>query len=63
MMSKGMLLFGVVALAACAGCASGPRYGGDAAGPASPSSVQAPIQRCSGGVYNRAAGLCVSEGP
>ena len=70
MMSRGTLLLGVVALAACAGCAGGarsvaidPTSGGDAVGPASPPTVRTPIQRCSTGVYNRAADLCVSEGP
>lgn len=70
MMSKGALFLGVVALVACAGCASGPRSvavdptsGGDSVGPASPPTVPTRIQRCTTGVYNRAADLCVSEGP
>jgi len=67
-MSWGQLFLGVVALAVCAGCASGPRSvgfdpssGGNGTGVASPPTNQ--IQQCTGGVYNRAAGFCVSEGP
>jgi hypothetical protein len=73
MMSKGALFVGVVALVACAGCASGPQSvavdptsGGDSVSPASPPTlptVPTRIQRCTSGVYNRAADLCVSEGP
>ena len=70
-MSWGQLFLGAVALFAFAGCASGPRSvavdptsGGDGTSAASPPTVQSPIRRCSGGgVYNRAAGFCVSEGP
>lgn len=69
-MAKGVLFLGAVALVASAGCASGlrsvavdPSAGGDGAGPASPPTVQTPTQRCSSGVYSRAADLCVSEGP
>jgi hypothetical protein len=70
MMSKGALFLGAVALFASAGCTSGPRSvavdptsGGDGTSAASPRTIQNPPQRCSSGVYNRAADLCVSEGP
>ena len=65
-------LLGVVALTALAGCASGTgsltaadsTVVGDHAGRASPSTLQAPVLNCRNrGVYNRAANLCVSEGP
>jgi len=63
-------VLGIVVLTAAAGCAGGtrsmtvdPRLGGNGAGPASPP-VQSRILDCRGrGVYNRAADLCVSEGP
>ena len=67
MISRRALLLGVVALAACAGCASGPGSVGvdPTSGSHGPGFASPPtqIQRCTGGVYSRAADLCVSEGP
>ena len=62
---------GIVALTAAAGCAGGtrsaavdPSLGGNGTGPASPPTVQSQSHNCRDrGVYNRAADLCVSEGP
>ena len=60
------------ALMAAAGCASGtgsltaddPSVLGDGAGQAYSSAPQRPVLNCRNrGVYNRAADLCVSEGP
>ena len=65
-------LLGIVALTAVAGCASGAAsltpgdsgLRGDTANPAAPSTLQNRILSCRNrGVYNRAADLCVSEGP
>ncbi len=69
--TKCALFLGIVALTTAAGCASGtrsvavdPSVGGDGAAPASPPTVQNKILDCRNrGVYNRAADLCVSEGP
>jgi hypothetical protein len=58
---KGALVVGLVAVAACAGCATGT---GSVAveGQASPPTVGDDTEKCDGGTYNRAAGFCVSEG-
>ena len=64
-------VLGIVALATATGCAGGtrsvtvdPSLRANSAGPAPPPTVQSRIQDCRGrGVYNRAADLCVSEGP
>ena len=64
-------VLGILALTTAAGCAGGtrsvtvdPSLGSNGVGPASPPTVQSRIQDCRGrGVYNRAADLCVSEGP
>ena len=63
------LIVGLIALAAGLGCATGPRGPavdasdkGTAAGLASPTVPPDEIPRCDG-TYNRAAGLCASEGP
>jgi hypothetical protein len=66
MVSRSAWFLGVLALVACAGCASGgagPSSGGDpAAHYTSPALPE--VLDCRGrGVYNRAANLCVSEGP
>jgi hypothetical protein len=49
-----------LAITACAGCATGAGSSAGADGQASPWDNR--IQPCSGGTYNRASGLCVSEG-
>ena len=62
---------GIVALTTAAGCAGGtgsavvdPSLGSNGTGPASPPTVQSQSKDCRNrGVYNRAADLCVSEGP
>jgi hypothetical protein len=71
---KSALVVGLVAAAACAGCATGPGYVATssweawaAEGMASPWSDDVRqsyrFGGCSGGgTYNRASGLCVSEG-
>jgi hypothetical protein len=68
-MSRGLLVLGALVVTLCAGCAGAPgslavdpTLSGAAAGTASPPTLQVP--RCrNAGVYNRAANLCVSEGP
>ena len=63
-MPKGVLLLATLALTV-AGCASGLKLVSptlDGAGRASPPTVQMPDCRNSGS-YNRAANLCVSNGP
>ena len=68
MIAKTALLLGALALTVCTGCAGGLRpvavepASGDGAGIASPPTLQVPQCRNSG-LYNRAANLCVSEGP
>ena len=68
MISRKALLLGALALTLCTGCTGGLRSvaiepaSGDGAGIASPPTLQVPQCRTSG-VYNRAANLCVSEGP
>ncbi len=70
MLRKGAVALAVVALAACAGCATSAvernsDSGGDAAVRAAPATVDAPSHRCEpldGGVYNQAAGMCVPDG-
>jgi len=68
---KHAIVLGLVAVAACAGCATGTGSAGlgstvtsGAGSQAFPIDVGRDIERCSsGGVYNRAAGFCVSNGP
>ena len=56
-----VLGLGLVALVACAGCATGTRsVAGDSNGLASPATVE--IQKCAGGWYDAAAGVCDSMG-
>ena len=65
------LLLGVVLLTAVTGCAGrtgsvvgDPSLRGDGAGPGSSSTLQDRALSCRNrGAYNRAADLCVSEGP
>jgi hypothetical protein len=57
---KNALVIGLVAVIACAGCATGT---GTVEGQASPLTVDSGIEKCDGGMYNRAAGFCVSGGP
>jgi hypothetical protein len=66
---RGAVLVGLVAVAACAGCATGTGSVGANSGAigategqASPPGVGNDIQMCNGATYNRAADLCVSEG-
>jgi len=65
MFSKRSLVFGLVALATCAGCARGTRTvviePGDG-GMASPPTIGDQLVKCDEGRFNAAAGLCVSEG-
>ena len=70
MITKGVLLLCALALPLGAGCASGglrsvtvdPTLSSNEAGTASPPNL--PTLDCRNrGVYNRAAGLCVSDGP
>jgi|KBSSwiStaDraftv2_1062776.scaffolds.fasta_scaffold822943_2 hypothetical protein len=65
-MPRGVLLLGVLALMVGAGCATPGSTAFDPTltrdGAASPSTVQSLGCR-NRGVYNRAADLCVSEGP
>ena len=63
------LIVGFVALAAGAGCATGTRSAsvdtrerGTVTGQASPATAGDEIPTCRDGSYDRAAGLCVSEG-
>jgi hypothetical protein len=66
MMSRSALFLGIAALVGCAGCASlgfDTTSGENGMGAASPPTVQNGVQECTSGVYNRAAGLCASEGP
>jgi len=63
------LIVGFVALAACAGCATGTRSAsvdtrddGTVTSQASPATAGDEIPTCGDGSYNRAARLCVSEG-
>jgi hypothetical protein len=63
---KSALVVGLVA-AAFAGCATGTGSmavdpTGSVEGQASPPTWNDNVDRCEGGTYNRAAGLCVSEG-
>jgi hypothetical protein len=65
-----VLVFALVAMAFVAGCATGPvstvnsTASGDSMGAASPAAGQNQIPDCrNGGWYNRAANLCVSNGP
>jgi hypothetical protein len=57
---KGALVVGLVAVTVCAGCAAGT---GTVEGQASPLIGDSGIEKCDSGIYNRAAGLCVSAGP
>jgi hypothetical protein len=67
--SKGAVVLGMLALAACAGCATVTRPvagdtspAGDAA--ASPATVKRQAQTCAdnGGWYDTVAGACITEG-
>jgi hypothetical protein len=69
--SKGALVLGMLALAACAGCASATRpvavdtsSHGDAAGQAAPATIDEGVRACErdGGWYDRVAGACDSDG-
>ena len=63
-----MLVVGVVALAACTGCAPGTGSLAESnasdviEGQASPLTTGSDMGHCDGLTYNRAAGMCVSEG-
>ena len=57
---KSSLIISLVAVTVCAGCATG---GVTVDGQASPRTVDNGIEKCDGGIYNRAAGFCVSGGP
>jgi uncharacterized protein YceK len=59
MTSRAAIFLGLVALATCAGCSTVTTSDSNGSGLASP---QAPFPRCMDGVYNRAAGICVSPG-
>ena len=59
MTSRSALLLGLVALAMCAGCSTIATSDSTGSGLASP---PAPFPRCPDGIYNRAAGICVSPG-
>jgi hypothetical protein len=65
-----VLVFAIVAMAFAAGCATGPMStvdstaSGESVGAASPASVPSQVPDCrNSGWYNRAANLCVSNGP
>lgn len=56
----GALVVGLIAIVAGAGCVAGTRT---VEGQVSPPTVGSGIERCDGGMYNQAAGFCVSGGP
>jgi hypothetical protein len=57
----GALVLGLIAIVAVAGCVAGTRTG---EGQVSPPTAGSSIERChEGGMYNQAAGFCVSGGP
>lgn len=61
---SGVLMLAFAAVTLVAGCATGPTsYAGDATA-ASPATLQNQVPDCrNSGWYNRAANLCVSNGP
>ena len=57
----GALVVGLIAIVVGAGCVAGTRTG---EGHVSPPTAGSGIERCpGGGMYNQAAGFCVSGGP
>ena len=62
-MSMRIAVLGLIALAACAGCATGASSiasNGNGSGMASPTTVEVP--KCEGGWYDAVAGACDSMG-
>jgi hypothetical protein len=56
---KWAILSGLVALAACGGCATSWQSNGNGAALTSPTVT---VPQCRDGVYNRAAAMCLSPG-
>jgi hypothetical protein len=67
MTSKGAVVLGMLALAACAGCATATHPGAGDTSPgghtaASPATVEREACTDNGGWYDTVAGACVTEG-